>query len=84
MGYLLFDKDRDGFDDGEGNNVSLGEHLDYVNSGGTPDCWMTVDGSRNEAIKEAQNSGMSMYVVCEDMLRVVAEVKSPAEMELEL
>lgn len=30
MGYLLFKADQNGFDDGEGNEVSLGDRLGYL------------------------------------------------------
>lgn len=43
--YAVFDMSREGvFDDGEGNGVSLEEHVDYVhNYLGTPDCGIFCD-----------------------------------------
>lgn len=79
MSYLLFNADREGFDDGEGNLVSLGEHLEYVdNYCGTPDCWSSVDtDSRNKAMLEAKDSGLHLYVVDGYSYRVVGVVNKP-------
>jgi hypothetical protein len=79
MSYLLFNASRDDFDDGQGNEVSLGEHLDYLaNAGGTPDCWSSVEGnSRVDALNKARESGLHLYIVDESMLRVVGEVNKP-------
>jgi hypothetical protein len=73
MGYLFFNADRE-FDDGEGNEVPLGRHLDYVLEGGSPDCWDTFEGTRNAAIAEAKMSNLPLYVVDDCSFRVVAKV----------
>lgn len=89
MSYLLLNADNTGFDDGEGNEVSLGEHLDYVNDfGGSPDCWGSVEAdNRNTAMREARESGLHLYVVDENFplgngesyCRVVGIVNQPDE-----
>lgn len=79
MSYLLFNADKTGYDDGEGNEVSLGEHLEYVNNfGGSPDCWDSVDtDNRNIAMRQARESGLYLYVVDERQCRVVGIVNKP-------
>ncbi len=79
MSYLFFDATRSDFDDGEGNPVSLGSHLDYLdNYGGTPDMWSHSEtDSRLKAISEANESGLHLYIVDESNYRVVGEVNKP-------
>ena len=83
MAFLFFNADRDGFDDGEGNLVSLGDHLDYLaNQGGTPDCWSSTETeSLAKAKLEAMESGLHLYIVCEYKHRVVGIVNKPVEIE---
>jgi hypothetical protein len=52
--FLVFDMSREGkFDDGYGNNVSLEDHLFYLeNYGGTPDCGILTD-SLQEAVNDS-------------------------------
>jgi len=59
--------------------VSLGAHLDYLdNYGGTPDMWSSTESdSRLKAIREAEDSGLHLYVVDESIYRVVGEVNKP-------
>lgn len=75
--YLLFDADRRGFDDGEGNDVSLGEHLDYVdNYGGTPDFWDEIKDVSYQQMKfEVGKMNKNLYVVDQDTNRVVYHAK---------
>lgn len=79
--YLFFNADPDRrFDDGEGNDVSLGEHLEYLATyGGTPDCWDSFEGPRARAMREARESGLHLYVVDTDNYRVVGVVNPPGD-----
>jgi len=71
--YLLFDGDRKGFDDGEGNMVSLGKHLDYLASyGGTPDMMDSLEDMSYQQMKmEVMKRNENIFVVDESELRVV-------------
>lgn len=77
-GFFEAGKDKK-FDDGEGNPVSLGEHLAYLNSeGGTPDCFDIVKArSAVQAKVEAKKTGLDLYVVDLDTCRVVGRVNQP-------
>lgn len=79
MSFLFFDADRKGFDDGEGNSVSLGDHLYYLETtGGTPDCYDSLDIlNRLKAVDYAKKSGIYTYVVRESDYKVVAIVNKP-------
>jgi len=65
------------YEDEEGNPITLGEHLDYVdNYLGTPDCWDTFTGHRSSAMNEAKASGLELYVVDAVSCRVVGHVNA--------
>jgi len=70
--YLFFNGTNEGFDDGEGNMVSLGEHLDYLDEwGGTPDCYWSFTGSYVGAKAEALAEGFPVCIVDATTNRVV-------------
>jgi len=80
MPYLFFDGQRD--NDFEVNDKSekgtLGEHLSYIERGGSPDCWLSTDtDSRSQAMSIAEKSGLHLYVVDETKLRVVGQTNEP-------
>ncbi len=77
--FLFFDANRKGFDDGKGNDVSLGEHLDYVsNYGGTPDCWDSLENATYTEMKAyIAKLDFQVYVVDESEMRVI--YKSPSK-----
>ena len=78
--YLLYSAEKGAkFDDGEGNGVSLGEHLEYVYSeGGTPDCFDIISAnSLIQAKIKAKESGLHLYIVDCDSCRVVGRVNEP-------
>jgi hypothetical protein len=80
MSYLFFSADpKKKFDaDGAGTEGTLGDHLEYVNEGGTPDCWDSTDTSnRTFAINEAKESGLHLFIVDESNMRVVGRVNEP-------
>ena len=66
--YLLFNIENEGFDDGNGNRVSLKEHLAYVNNySGTPDCWDSIETDNIvDVVTQAQQSNLHIAIVCED------------------
>jgi len=73
--YYLFDGSREGFDDGEGGSVTLGEHLDYIFSySGTPDCYDVYEGSEFQVKKYAREQNFPVYIVCTTQERVVYKV----------
>lgn len=77
--YLLFNADPDRkFDTGESVGT-LGDHLEYLDDfGGSPDCWDAIEAtSRTNAMMQAVESGLHLYVVDETLLRVVGEVNKP-------
>lgn len=77
--YLLFDATRKGFDDGDGNMVSLGKHLDYVNDyNGTPENFDTLeDLSFNQMKFETGRMSQHIFVVEEERMRVVFIANDP-------
>ena len=81
--YLLFDARREGFDDGEGNMVSLGDHLHYVDTqGGTPDNFDTIEAasaSQARGLAKRKNSSMHMFVVDTETMKVVGNVNDPSK-----
>jgi hypothetical protein len=80
MSFLFFNADKTcTFDDGEGQPISLGEHLSYLKKhGGTPECVDSIDTEdRSEAMNKARRSGLHLYVVDESQYKVVGSVNSP-------
>jgi hypothetical protein len=78
MSYLFFEANRTNFDDGKGNEVPLGDHLDYLRSqGGSPECFDSCDeDNRTVAMTKARTTGLHLYVVDEDDYRVVGVVNT--------
>ena len=76
--YLLFDADREGFDDGKGNLVSIGDHLDYVDGYcGTPDFWDSLEDMSYQQMRfEVGKMNKNLYVVDQDQMRVVFVAKA--------
>ncbi|KAA1252613.1 hypothetical protein F0M16_21965 [Vibrio cholerae] len=77
--YLFFDASRKGFDDGKGNDVSLGEHLEYLSAyGGTPDHYDSLENATYAQMKSyVSKLPIQVYVVDELQHRVV--YKSPSK-----
>tara|TARA_Y100001963_G_C6510442_1_gene321875 strand:+ start:97 stop:477 length:381 start_codon:yes stop_codon:yes gene_type:complete len=64
--YLLFNADGQ-YTNERGDQVDLETHLRHVANGGTPDAWNTVETNNVlELHREVVNSGLHLYVVCED------------------
>ncbi len=64
--YLLFNANGQ-YTNERGDQVDLETHLSHVACGGTPDAWFTVE-TKNvlDLHREVVNSGLHLYVVCED------------------
>ena len=64
--YLLFNANGQ-YTNERGDQVDLETHLSHVACGGTPDAWNTVETNNVlELHREVVNSGLHLYVVCED------------------
>lgn len=77
--YLLFDATRDGFDDGNGKMVPLGDHLDYVdNYLGTPENFDVLENISFAQMKfETGKMNQHIFVVDEEQMRVVYIANDP-------
>ncbi|MEZ9708716.1 hypothetical protein AB4254_08595 [Vibrio breoganii] len=73
--YFVFVLSREGFDDGNGNLVSLGDHLEYLkNEGGSWDMDASLEATDYQSMKtEVRNSfpNARIAVVDESQMRVV-------------
>lgn len=77
--FYLFDANRSGFDDGQGNPISLKDHLRYVNSqGGTPDFFDNLeDVTFDDMVEEVNRRGDYVIVVDEDDGEIVYTANNP-------
>jgi len=79
MTHLFFNADsNDFYDVCEGDDISLGEYLDYVDTYvETSNCWSNSNAEfRAKAFYEAAGSILNPYIVDEDTLRVVGVLDS--------
>ena len=77
--YLLFDATRSGFDDYEGGEVPLGQHLQLVDDlGVTPDLFDEIEAENpTRARLKAIETGLHLYVVDAETLRTMGVVNDP-------